>query len=571
MAMPQFNLGQRWANISKTVGDIAQMQKSTAERKRAEKMKGEQMLQQTFKDIYGFADDWGKEQTRKRERGEDIEMEQKELERRKFVEDRAFHDLQWQRREDRGERNLDRYIAQRDRAEEIELRTKQFEIKSDQWDEEFSNKVNQQNLEALRLNRQNELNKINRAIDRQDQKVLQAQRDRQWQASQDAINEGNRLEQLSINMELAEQTQELRASVIEDISNMFPASVLTEKNIEDSIASVIGLIRSNTFNEDDENENETITNMLIEAAELMLRGRLEATLNEDAESSAALGDPKFIASATEAYEGIRFMAEGNMNIQTDNQGSVIWGEKEQNELNKRVTDIINTLRESGIYPEITITALEAFHGMSLDRTPKLPPAAAVFPQPPPGWLLFQGITKEGGDNISSKVDQAQTTVENFVGETSPESLDKIYTGLPEREMSEVYQSFLGDLKELEGFPLATKEVFNKARDTVEFLANHPDAEPGDIVPFLTEYLTKADLDLVTDRKQASVLEEVRKIENAINSATKRDEGIIFRWQEASGIKEVDIKFILDKINKNVKKHMPLNLSSSEPSLPMVTY
>ena len=138
-------------------------------------------------------------------------------------------------------------------------------------------------------------------------------------------------------------------------------------------------------------------------------------------------------------------------------------------------------------------------------------------------------------------------------------------------MSEVYQSFLGDLKELEGFPLATKEVFNKARDTVEFLANHPDAEPGDIVPFLTEYLTKADLDLVTDRKQASVLEEVRKIENAINSATKRDEGIIFRWQEASGIKEVDIKFILDKINKNVKKHMPLNLSSSEPSLPMVTY
>ena len=389
MAMPQFNLGQRWANIGKTVGDIAQMQKSTAERKRAEKMKGEQMLQQTFKDIYGFADDWGKEQTRKRERGEDIEMEQKELERRKFVEDRAFHDLQWQRREDRGERNLDRYIAHRDRAEEIELRTKQFEIKSDQWDEEFSNKVNQQNLEALRLTRQDDQDKINRAIDRQDQKVLQAQRDRQWQESQDAIEEGNRLQKQALAMELAEQTQELRASVIEDISNMFPASVLTEKNIEDSIASASALISSNTFNEDDENENETITNMLIESAELMLRGRLEATLNEDAESSAALGDPKFIASATDAYNGIRDMAEFNMNPQIDELGNVIWGEKEQNELNSKVTEIINKLRESGMYPEITIAALEAFHGMSLDRTPKLPsPVVTVAPEP--GWLLFQG-------------------------------------------------------------------------------------------------------------------------------------------------------------------------------------
>ena len=76
--------------------------------------------------------------------------------------------------------------------------------------------------------------------------------------------------------------------------------------------------------EDDENENETITNMLIESAELMLRGRLEATLNEDAESSAALGDPKFIASATDAYNGIRDLAEFNMNPQIDELGNVIW-------------------------------------------------------------------------------------------------------------------------------------------------------------------------------------------------------------------------------------------------------
>ena len=33
-----------------------------------------------------------------------------------------------------------------------------------------------------------------------------------------------------------------------------------------------------------------------------------------------------------------------------------------------------------MYPEITIAALEAFHGMSLDRTPKLPsPVVTVAP------------------------------------------------------------------------------------------------------------------------------------------------------------------------------------------------
>lgn len=116
-----------------------------------------------------------------------------------------FADKQWQRKVEQGEANLDRYIAQRDRAEEIELRTKQFEIKSDQWDKEFSNKVNQQNLAALRLHRQNEQDRINRAIDQQDKIARQAQLDRQWKASQEAINESNRLERLSIDMELAEK------------------------------------------------------------------------------------------------------------------------------------------------------------------------------------------------------------------------------------------------------------------------------------------------------------------------------------------------------------------------------
>jgi len=369
MAMPQFNLGQRWANIGKTVGDIAQMKKSAAERKRAERFQGQQMLQNTLKDVTGYFTGLEKEKTRQSERQEDIDREQEQFEWEKHRDARDFADKQWQRRVDQGERNLDRYIAQRDRGEEIELRTKQFEIKSDQWDKDFSNKVNQQNLEALRLHRQDEQDRINRAIDRQREIARQAQIDRQWEASQEAINEGNRLEQKSIDMELAEQTQELRANVIEDISDMFPATVLTQENIEDSIASASALISSNTFNEDDENENKRITDSLIAATELMLRGRLEAIQNEDAMENAALGDPKFIASATEAYEGIRLMAEGNMNIQTDTQGNVIWGEKEQNELNKRVTDIINTLRESGIYPEITITSLEAFHGNSLNKKP----------------------------------------------------------------------------------------------------------------------------------------------------------------------------------------------------------
>ncbi len=396
MAMPQFNLGQRWANIRKTVGDIAQMKKSAAERKRAERFQGQQMLQNTLKDVTGYFTGLEKEKTRQRERQENIDREQEQFEWEKFIDARDFADKQWQRKVEQGEANLDRYIAQRDRAEEIELRTKQFEIKSDQWDKEFSNKVNQQNLAALRLHRQNEQDRINRAIDQQDKIARQAQLDRQWKASQEAINESNRLERLSIDMELAEKTQELRANVIEGISDMFPATVLTQENIEDSIASASALISSNTFNEDDENENKRITDSLIAATELMLRGRLEAIQNEDAMKNAALGDPKFIASATEAYEGIRLMAEGNMNIQTDTQGNVIWGEKEQNELNKRVTDIINTLRESGIYPEITITSLEAFHGNSLNKKPSTLVQTSIIETPIP---LNPGAG--GNPNVSS--------------------------------------------------------------------------------------------------------------------------------------------------------------------------
>lgn len=70
---------------------------------------------------------------------------------------------------------------------------------------------------------------------------------------------------------------------------MFPATVLTQENIEDSIASASALISSNTFNEDDENENKRITDSLIAATELMLRGRLEAIQNEDAMKTQLLG------------------------------------------------------------------------------------------------------------------------------------------------------------------------------------------------------------------------------------------------------------------------------------------
>ena len=97
MAMPQFNLGQRWANIGKTVGDKAQMKKSAAERKRAERFQGQQMLQNTLKDVTGYFTGLEKEKTRQRERQENIDREQEQFEWEKFIDARDFADKQWQR------------------------------------------------------------------------------------------------------------------------------------------------------------------------------------------------------------------------------------------------------------------------------------------------------------------------------------------------------------------------------------------------------------------------------------------------------------------------------------------
>ena len=126
--MPQFNLGQRWANIGKTVGDIAQMKKSAAERKRAERFQGQQMLQNTLKDVTGYFTGLEKEKTRQRERQENIDREQEQFEWEKFIDARDFADKQWQRKVEQGEANLDRYIAERNRKEVMELENRKMEL-----------------------------------------------------------------------------------------------------------------------------------------------------------------------------------------------------------------------------------------------------------------------------------------------------------------------------------------------------------------------------------------------------------------------------------------------------------
>ena len=126
--MPQFNLGQKWANIGKTVGDIAQMQKSSAERKRAERFQGQQMLQNTLKDVTGYFTGLEKEKTRQRERQEDIDREQEQFEWEKHRDARDFADKQWQRKVEQGEANLDRYIAERNRKEVMELENRKLEL-----------------------------------------------------------------------------------------------------------------------------------------------------------------------------------------------------------------------------------------------------------------------------------------------------------------------------------------------------------------------------------------------------------------------------------------------------------
>jgi hypothetical protein len=171
MAMPQFNLGQRWANISKTVGDIAQMQKSTAERKRAEKMKGEQMLQQTFKDLYGFADDWGKEQTRQRERKEDVQM-QKDLLESSRLHEKALAELEsgYRTSEDKAAYDLrqdDREAEQEIAEGELKLKQDEAALQKKEIEAAIAYRANMTEFEKKRYNDQVAANIENRAIELQ--------------------------------------------------------------------------------------------------------------------------------------------------------------------------------------------------------------------------------------------------------------------------------------------------------------------------------------------------------------------------------------------------------------------
>tara|TARA_R100001594_G_scaffold8141_3_gene21376 strand:+ start:3355 stop:4950 length:1596 start_codon:yes stop_codon:yes gene_type:complete len=179
MAMPQFNLGQRWANISKTVGDIAQMQKSTAERKRAEKMQGQQMLQQTFKDVYGFADDWGKEQTRQRERQESIQL-QKDLQEDKQLHDLALLDRETEQELEVMEKNwgFNKQQAEIAHGYKLELNSQQQEFAKHLQGEEFEQALKMLTQEwdykdrasANELNYQLQLNESERQARREDLK-----------------------------------------------------------------------------------------------------------------------------------------------------------------------------------------------------------------------------------------------------------------------------------------------------------------------------------------------------------------------------------------------------------------
>jgi len=158
MAMPQFNLGQRWANIGKTVGDIAQMKKSAAERKRAERFQGQQMLQGALKDVTGYFTGLEKEKTRQRERQENIDREQtwrdediKSQELRYIIEDMRYLKEQQQAELDKRIEEV-RYQLQQDKERQRHAEAMERQKGLAELERKRIDLLDQGNKEEVRIN-----------------------------------------------------------------------------------------------------------------------------------------------------------------------------------------------------------------------------------------------------------------------------------------------------------------------------------------------------------------------------------------------------------------------------------
>jgi hypothetical protein len=174
MAMPQFNLGQRWANIGKTVGDIAQMKKSAAERKRAERFQGQQMLQNTLKDVTGYFTGLEKEKTRQREREDEkaFREEQFKFEKEKELTrqlelGREQHREDIQRRLDRRDVEIDQAVEGRRWEAEFGLKQDEAALQKKEIEAAIAYRANMTEFQKKQYNDQVAANIENRAIELQ--------------------------------------------------------------------------------------------------------------------------------------------------------------------------------------------------------------------------------------------------------------------------------------------------------------------------------------------------------------------------------------------------------------------
>lgn len=318
MAMPQFNLGQRWANIGKTVGDIAQMKKSAAERKRAERFQGQQMLQSTLKDVTGYFTGLEKEKTRQSERQEDIDREQtwrdediKSQELRYIIEDMRY--LKEQQQADLDKRIEEvRYQLQRDREGQ---RHEKAMAKQNELAE----------LERKRIDLQNQGNK-----------------------------EDVRINDFNMKQAVLENSREVIEDTFNAMENAFKGTFISPESLDSHIDNLHRELEGGEYSEDPE-VNSTIIKRLKGLATVLLTGK--SLIAADPEVKEEPNFPKIndIVGMLDTVESAAMIKLGI----TEDPNTGRFTPEDEKRLQEATVAQLETLLEpgSGFDPEIIMAAL----------------------------------------------------------------------------------------------------------------------------------------------------------------------------------------------------------------------
>ena len=318
MAMPQFNLGQRWANIGKTVGDIAQMKKSAAERKRAERFQGQQMLQNTLKDVTGYFTGLEKEKTRQSERQEDIDREQtwrdediKSQELRYIIEDMRY--LKEQQQADLDKRIEEvRYQLQRDREGQ---RHEKAMAKQNELAE----------LERKRIDLQNQGNK-----------------------------EDVRINDFNMKQAVLENSREVIEDTFNAMENAFKGTFISPESLDSHIDNLHRELEGGEYSEDPE-VNSTIIKRLKGLATVLLTGK--SLIAADPEVKEEPNFPKIndIVGMLDTVESAAMIKLGI----TEDPNTGRFTPEDEKRLQEATVAQLETLLEpgSGFDPEIIMAAL----------------------------------------------------------------------------------------------------------------------------------------------------------------------------------------------------------------------